>query len=78
MKKIICAILLIYGGTFVMAENIQETYLAGGCFWAMEVLFEETDGVQEVISGFAGRKDVSQGQRKVVFRAVVLFTVTYL
>lgn len=69
MKKIICVILLIYGGVFIMAQDIQEAYFAGGCFWSMEIPFEETAGVQEVFAGFAGGieknpkyKDVSKGK----------------
>src|SRR5690349_17630320 len=28
--------------------------LAGGCFWCVEAVFREIDGVQEVTSGYAG------------------------
>ncbi len=28
--------------------------LAGGCFWCVEAVFEELDGVQDVVSGYAG------------------------
>ena len=28
--------------------------LAGGCFWCMEAIFMEVDGVEDVISGYTG------------------------
>ncbi len=36
-------------------QNKNETaLLAGGCFWCLESAFEKLDGVQDVISGYAG------------------------
>ena len=33
----------------------QETaVLAGGCFWCMEAIYQQLDGVKSVVSGFAG------------------------
>ena len=31
-----------------------ETILAGGCFWCVEAVFEQLDGVYDVISGYVG------------------------
>ena len=31
--------------------------LAGGCFWCVEVVYRELDGVLEVVSGYAGGTD---------------------
>jgi len=37
-----------------MAESQEVATLAGGCFWCLEAMFEELDGVSKVESGFAG------------------------
>jgi peptide-methionine (S)-S-oxide reductase len=40
-----------------MVELLPETELAtfaGGCFWCLEAVFDELDGVQSVESGYAG------------------------
>jgi len=34
--------------------TLKKALFAGGCFWCMEKPFEELDGVQSVISGYAG------------------------
>ncbi len=47
---------------FVSSDNLDETmqvtlkkaYFAGGCFWGVEHLFQKTDGVHAVVSGYMG------------------------
>lgn len=37
------------------AAKEQTAILAGGCYWGVEAIFERLDGVNDVVSGFAGR-----------------------
>ncbi len=36
------------------SKNLEIATLAGGCFWCMESTFAEVDGVEDVVSGYAG------------------------
>ncbi len=36
------------------AAPTAKAYFAGGCFWSMELAFEQVDGVLEVVSGYMG------------------------
>ena len=49
--------------------NIETTYLAGGCYWGLEDLVGQIDGIHETCVGFSGGhiddvsyQDVSSGQ----------------
>jgi len=35
-------------------KTTRTAVLAGGCFWCVEAIFERIDGVEKVVSGFAG------------------------
>lgn len=39
--------------------------LAGGCFWCMEAIFMEVDGVEEVVSGYTGGTTVNPTYQEV-------------
>jgi peptide methionine sulfoxide reductase msrA/msrB len=41
-------------GETVPQTKTAEAVIAGGCFWCVEAVFEEIDGVYDVISGYAG------------------------
>ncbi len=54
---ITAAVLLavVLGRTDAMADNNEEVAtLAGGCFWCLEAMYEELQGVTKVESGFSG------------------------
>lgn len=34
--------------------KLSKAYLASGCFWCVEAIYERLEGVEEVISGYAG------------------------
>lgn len=35
-------------------ENLETIMLGGGCYWCVEAVYEQLQGVQSVVSGFAG------------------------
>jgi peptide-methionine (S)-S-oxide reductase len=37
-----------------MGKNFEVATLAGGCFWCLEAVFDELNGVQSVESGYSG------------------------
>jgi peptide-methionine (S)-S-oxide reductase len=37
-------------------DNLETATLGGGCFWCLEALFEQLEGVESVKSGYAGGK----------------------
>lgn len=50
------------------ASNLETITLGGGCYWCVEAVYENLDGVKSVVSGFSGGKaanptyeDVSTG-----------------
>jgi len=47
------------------AGKRAEVVLAGGCFWCVEAVFEEIDGVLEAVSGYAGGSAETANYRRV-------------
>ena len=60
MKKIIIALVFITTGAFAQKSDLktglnQDTItLGGGCYWCVEAVYEQLDGVISVVSGFSG------------------------
>ncbi len=46
-------------------KETQTAYLAGGCFWCVEADLEKLEGVLEVVSGYAGGKEVNPTYKQV-------------
>jgi len=45
--------------------TLQRATFAGGCFWCVEADFEKIPGVREVVSGYAGGKEIDPTYRDV-------------
>ena len=46
-------------------SRTQLATFGGGCFWCIEAVFERLDGVQSVVSGYAGGKSLTPTYRQV-------------
>jgi len=46
-------------------EGMATAVLGAGCFWCVEAFYEHLDGVQEVVSGYAGGKEVDPSYKQV-------------
>ena len=53
----------------IRSTNLESIVLGGGCYWCVEAVYENLNGVQSVVSGFSGGKisnpsyyDVSSGK----------------
>lgn len=40
-----------------MTDSIQKIVLGGGCFWCLEAAYQEIEGIETVVSGYAGGHD---------------------
>src|SRR4051812_6124981 len=45
--------------------QLDTAVFAGGCFWGVEAVFEHTKGVRDVVSGYAGGRDVNPSYEQV-------------
>lgn len=63
MTLLACLMLIGPAGTASAGAGRTETvYLAGGCYWGVEAVFEHVKGVKSVVSGFVySKKDSTAG-----------------
>lgn len=68
MKKIFLVFALATFSMFAQSKtsdkkskqsNLETITLAGGCYWCVEAIYENLDGVKSVVSGYAGGKTVN-------------------
>ncbi len=52
--------------TYNIPQEHKAAYFASGCFWCVEAVFEQVDGVKEAISGYAGGATINPNYRQVV------------
>ena len=48
-----------------MANRREVATLGGGCFWCLEAVYDEVEGVEKVVSGYAGGEVESPSYRQV-------------
>jgi len=48
-----------------MAESREVATLGGGCFWCLEAIFSELEGVIEAVSGYSGGQVDNPGYEEV-------------
>ena len=65
--KILLILLILICPNKSQAQNLKTAYFAGGCFWCMEEVFQEVDGVLEVISGYSGGTTKNPTYKEVVY-----------
>lgn len=58
MKKILLLVLIIsnfsFGQKKTASTNLETITLGGGCYWCVEAVYENLNGVTSVVSGFSG------------------------
>ncbi|MDX1628867.1 MAG: peptide-methionine (S)-S-oxide reductase MsrA, partial [Fulvivirga sp.] len=47
--------------------NFKKATFGGGCFWCLEAVFQQINGVESVISGYAGGKVANPSYREVCY-----------
>jgi len=73
MKKIMLIIAIIAQTTIAQNKpkttnnmsNLETITIGGGCYWCVEAVYEKLNGVQSVVSGFAGGKTANPSYEEV-------------
>lgn len=48
-----------------MTKQLEKATLGGGCFWCVEAIYQDVNGVEKVVSGYAGGKVKNPTYREV-------------
>jgi peptide-methionine (S)-S-oxide reductase len=48
-----------------MSASFEQATLAGGCFWCLEAVFEQLQGVHKVVSGYTGGSQPNPSYKQV-------------
>ena len=67
LNRFLYIILFLLIANLSYAQNVKKAYFAGGCFWCMEEVFENVDGVIEVISGYSGGNTKNPTYKEVTY-----------
>lgn len=57
-------------------ENTKEIYLAGGCFWGLELLMQSLEGVIDAESGYANGRSAEEASYKTILKGGTGFRET--
>ena len=69
MKKLLLILLLVAAASFAQnkkaVQNLETITLGGGCYWCVEAVYENLNGVTSVVSGFSGGKTTNPSYEEV-------------
>ena len=65
--KILITFAFLIWSNVGQTQNIKTAYFAGGCFWCMEEVFENVNGVIDVVSGYSGGTTENPTYKEVVY-----------
>ncbi len=61
----IMMVIMIFSSFVLGQSTLQKATFAGGCFWGVEMAFEETEGVVNAISGYTGGNTINPTYKEV-------------
>ncbi len=71
MRRLIFALVLastVAIGAEKKEEAMDKAVFAGGCFWGVEALFEELDGVESAVSGYIGGRTENPTYKDICYK----------